>query len=71
MKQNPYVIISSQIVRTLVIDPQRSNRSIADEFGVSEAMVRKQRNVLELAGILAVARIRVGSDGVHQQRSLA
>lgn len=71
MKSNVHVRISAEIAKRLAQDPTQSNRSIADALGVSEAAVRRQRCVLELAGLLAVTSVRIGSDGVEQHRSIA
>jgi DNA-binding Lrp family transcriptional regulator len=71
MKQNVHVIISADIAKRLARDPQRSNRSIADELGVSEFAVRRMRTVLELGGLLAATGSRIGMDGVEQRFSPA
>ena len=64
MKQNIYVIAGAAVIRTLVADPQRSNWDISRGAGVSEAVVRRYRALLELGGVLAVTTSRVGSDGI-------
>jgi hypothetical protein len=71
MHKNVHVIIMSEVAKRLRQDPSRSNRSIADELGVNEGTVRRQRAVLELSGFLAAVDVRVGSDGVSQRRVLA
>ena len=71
MKANPHVRIAADVARRLAADPHRSNRSIADELGIAEATVRRQRSVLELAGILAATDTRIGSDGIEQHRVFA
>ena len=71
MRQNVHVQIMSEVAKRLREDPARSNRSIADEVGVNEGTVRRQRCVLEMAGFLSVADVRIGSDGVSQRRVLA
>lgn len=71
MKNNIHVVQSSEIVKRLAADPSRSNRSISDELGTTEGTVRRLRAVLELGGLLAVATVRVGSDGVEQRPVLA
>ena len=69
MKSNIHVRIAADIMRRLVSDPFRSNRSIADELGTTESTVRRQRSELELAGILTTTTSRVGSNGVEQRIS--
>ncbi len=71
MRTNIHVRISAEIAKRLKEDPSRSNRSIADELGISDAYVRRQRAVLELSGFLPVVDVRVGSDGISQRRVLA
>jgi hypothetical protein len=71
MRQNVHVQIMAEIAKRLRQDPARSNRSIADEIGCNEGSVRRQRCVLEMAGFLVAADVRVGIDGVSQRRVLA
>jgi hypothetical protein len=71
MRHNIHVQISADIAKRLKESPSRSNRSIADEVGVNEGTVRRQRCVLEMAGFLSTADVRIGSDGVSQRRVLA
>jgi hypothetical protein len=71
MKRNIHVQLSAEIARRLASDPLRSNRAIADELGTTESTVRRQRSVLELAGLLATTTSRVGSNGVEQRFSVA
>ena len=69
MKSNIHVRIAADIAKRLANDPRRSNRSIADELGVSEGTVRRMRSVLELGGLLAVTDTRIGADGIEQRFS--
>jgi len=71
MRNNVHVQLNSEIVKRLVADPSRSNRSIADELGTTEGTVRRQRVTLELGGLLVACTTRVGSDGITQRRVLA
>lgn len=68
MRNNVHVQIAAEVAKRLASDPQQSNRSIADALGITEGQVRRQRAVLELAGLLNASAVRVGSDGIARQR---
>jgi hypothetical protein len=63
MKQNP-VHLAADISKALAADPYQSNWDLARHFDVSEGVIRRQRAILERAGLLPIVDSRRGSDGI-------
>lgn len=59
------------VVAALRADAARSNYAIAEQCAVAEAVVRRQRAILEASGIIARVAARVGTDSVLRPARLA